>query len=177
MINNVGCQKCGEERWKAAFNNFYEISTSGRIRRLAHGIQGSRPGKLLSPQKHSAGYLMVLISIKGKKKHHLIHRLVAEAFLGANSHLEVNHKDGDKTHNCLTNLEYVTPKQNGEHASRNGLCNRGVEVSSAKLTEEDVRKIRAIYSATKAVKSIMKQFSISRSAVYHIVLHQTWSHI
>lgn len=57
-----------------------------------------------------------------KRKTELIHWLVARVFLEKiNSKNQINHKDGNKLNNALSNLEYVTPRENIEHAVRNHL--------------------------------------------------------
>lgn len=63
----------------------------------------------------ASGYRVTQVG--GRPK--FVHRLVAEAFLGApptSQHCQVNHKDGAKANNCVTNLEYVTPSQNAIHS-------------------------------------------------------------
>lgn len=56
-----------------------------------------------------------------------IHRLVAKAFIpNPNNKSEVNHKDEDKTNNCLTNLEWITRKDNLNYGSRNERSSRSL---------------------------------------------------
>lgn len=65
------------------------------------------------------------VSIFGKSTY--CHRLVAEHFLDTPTNQCVNHKDGNKLNNHYTNLEWVTFKENSEHASKTGLINRHSE--------------------------------------------------
>lgn len=78
-----------------------------------------RRGRVLRPQPHNNGYRTV--SPDGRK-HKTIHSLVAAAFLGPRPDgCDVNHIDGDKTNNAASNLEYVTRKENMQHAMATGL--------------------------------------------------------
>lgn len=72
---------------------------------------------LLKP-KNEKGYLRVNLCVGGICKLHTIHRIVALTFIGQ-SDLYVNHKDGIKSNNDITNLEYVTPRENAAHWSLN----------------------------------------------------------
>lgn len=72
----------------------------------------------------STGYYGVCVSLgsREKKMHIKIHIAVACMFVsGRKEELVVNHKDGDKTNNNFSNLEWVTSKQNTQHAFSNGL--------------------------------------------------------
>jgi hypothetical protein len=79
--------------------------------------------KELKKVKHSRGYHQLNLSIKGKKKMYLCHRLIYECFNGViPKGLQVNHKDvDDKTNNHLHNLELATDFQNKQHAIANGV--------------------------------------------------------
>ena len=69
------------------------------------------------------GYLLVTLVNQGKRKNQFIHRLLAQAFID-NPHgkPQVNHIDGNKQNNALTNLEWVTAAENSRHAVATGLC-------------------------------------------------------
>lgn len=69
----------------------------------------------------STGYIKVSLSRDGIGHTKPIHRLVAEAFLGKKEGLDINHIDGDKTNNDLSNLEWCTRGENNRHAYRIGL--------------------------------------------------------
>lgn len=81
-------------------------------------IINAQTGKVLRGGKNSKGYLTVSLydgSSPKRPKSFLVHRLIAEAFLGS-SDLQINHKDGNKTNNRVSNLEWVTHQENVDHA-------------------------------------------------------------
>jgi hypothetical protein len=81
-------------------------------------IINATSGKVLRGGRNSRGYLTVSLydgSSPKKARSFLVHRLIAEAFLGE-SDLQINHKNGNKTDNRLENLEWVTLQQNVDHA-------------------------------------------------------------
>jgi hypothetical protein len=72
--------------------------------------------------------MIVGLHSDGKRSNQLVHRLVAQAFIGfIDRGFEVNHKDGDKTNNCVSNLEIVTRSENCTHAIRTGLSKAPTE--------------------------------------------------
>jgi len=97
------------EIWEP-LNNFYEISTLGRVK-------SKRKGKELILKSHTSpnGYEIVYVTGEGLPGYSTVHRLMAKAFLGLtedNKHLVVNHKDGNKRNNSLDNLELCTQSHN-----------------------------------------------------------------
>lgn len=114
------------EIWKSikGYESYYEVSSNGRVRSLSRIVRRngvttkSLQSKILKPQKGTNGYLSVSLSMKGKVKQHLIHRLVALAFvIGYTKEKEVNHIDENKCNNRCRNLEWVTPKENSNHGT------------------------------------------------------------
>jgi len=79
--------------------------------------------KQLQKVKHGRGYHQLNISMKGKQKMYLCHRLTFECFNGTIPYgLQVNHKSvDDKTNNHLDNLELATDLENKQHGVANGV--------------------------------------------------------
>lgn len=112
------------EEWRPAIRGWYEVSNLGRIRSVDRMTADGRRwrGKLIKQHLDGGKYLMFCASINGKKRNPCTHILVAKAFLGPRPKGKVvNHKDGDNLHNVALNLEYVTRKENQEHAAAMGL--------------------------------------------------------
>lgn len=119
----------------------YSVSNLGNVL-----SRKGREIKLLKPGHDAAGYLHIRLydgtSDRGiyssgysKPKLEKIHRLVADAFLpepDKDIYQEVNHIDGDKKNNDVTNLEWVTRKQNVLHAWETGLNYKGAEQGGLK---------------------------------------------
>lgn len=96
--------------------DFFEVSTAGDVRLITRK-------RMIKPCNNGNGYLYVtkVFSYK-KRKHYYVHRLVAATFLDNPDNLpEVNHKDGNKQNNNVTNLEWCTRSGNKLHAYRIGL--------------------------------------------------------
>lgn len=111
------------EIWKdvKGYEGKYEISNFGRVR--SH-IKMNSPTYYKTPILSTPGYYTVCLSKDGKVSYSIgVHRLVAEAFIenADETKTEVNHKDGDKLNNYYENLEWVTRKENNEHAIKSGL--------------------------------------------------------
>ena len=81
----------------------YEVSDKGEIR--------NSEGLILQQRLSRNGYLRVNLKSKGKYKTVEIHRVVAQAFLGAIYKKQVHHKNGDRTDNNVTNLQIVSKKE------------------------------------------------------------------
>ena len=109
----------------------YQVSTEGRIRRKARmqnvGIKNVKKAfkeeRILKPLKLTKGYLgIILYDEKMKAKTFKIHRLVAKAFIRNPDNLpQVNHLDGNKENNSVSNLEWCNQIQNMKHSYEIGL--------------------------------------------------------
>lgn len=137
-----------------------EIHTSGHVRRLS-------TGNILTPCTKPTGYKYVTERRQGKKKNLYVHALVAECFLGDRSGKEVNHIDGDKSNNALSNLEYVTHKENMQHAQKSGL------LSVTKLPGELTRSVHEAFSKGATIRQITKMFALAHTQV--ATLRARWS--
>jgi hypothetical protein len=113
--------KTQKEQWKAVAdsNGEYSISDHGRVKSYKGGME-----RILKPSlTREFGYFRIAIRINDKIKTIRVHRLVAEAFLpNPDNKPQVNHKDGNKLNNHVSNLEWSTSKENLQHAWENGMC-------------------------------------------------------
>ena len=95
--------------------NTYTVYSCGKI--YSHTKQ-----KFLKKQKQTSGYDCIAFTCKGDVERWLIHRLIATSFIPNPFNLaEVNHKDGNKQNNDVTNLEWISRKDNAAHAKKIGL--------------------------------------------------------
>lgn len=109
-----------EEIWKPirGYDNIYEVSNLGRVRRIANIDKNNeiiklRKERIIKPFLRKDGYLSVSLSIHGKVEKKLLHRLVAEAFLQNPDNLPIiNHKDEIRTNDNVDNLEWCTYSYN-----------------------------------------------------------------
>jgi hypothetical protein len=114
------------EIWKdvIGYEGLYQVSNLGRIKSLPKYDRKGRfhPEQLKAQVNNGGGYLVVNLKHNGCQKMRTVHRLVAEAFLdNPNKYPVVNHIDGNKKNNCLTNLEFCTHSSNMLHAVKLGL--------------------------------------------------------
>lgn len=155
------------ENWKPVpdYELYYEISDLGRMRGISHAGRWKKGRIVVS--SFNGKYQFVLLHFRGKRKRIYTHRLVAYVFIGP-SKMDINHKDGDRTNNQVSNLEYVTRSENMTHASRYRLLPRQV------LDEDEVKQIRADYATgTCTYNSLAVKFNVTKSAINH-VLNRAW---
>lgn len=123
------------EEWRkvAGTDGFIEVSNMGRIRSLLRG----KP-YILKTTKDKKGYHRLRVTIHRQKMSFKLHRVVAAAFLDNQDQLpQVNHKDGNKDNNIVGNLEWISNKENANHAIKNGLWD---SVFAGASRENDSRK-------------------------------------
>ena len=157
---------------KIPFLTNYEISKNGMIRNI-------KTKKIKSQYVGSTGYYMVSFSINNKSKPYRVHRLLAKVFiLNKNNYEVVNHKDGNKLNNDLSNLEWCTQKFNMKHANLTGLINnKGVKNGMSKLDINKVKQIKKMLIDGITQNEIAKQFNVSRSCILKINLGRTWTDV
>ena len=124
--------------WKPVkdYEGYYEVSDQGEVRRIKGG-KGTRLGKCLSGVVGTTGYWQVVLAKDTVHKSHMIHRLVAEAFMGPAGDLTVNHKNGEKLDNRLSNLEYMTQADNNRHCVESGRGRWAARIFDASAVNRD----------------------------------------
>lgn len=108
------------EQWKEiiGYEGRYIVSNKGRIRSM---VYGGRRGVILMQSSVKGGYLRVGLVKDGCKRHYLVHRLVAAAFVDNPCCLPtVNHKDFNTQNNNAVNLEWVTQRDNNNYSRAAG---------------------------------------------------------
>ena len=119
MNNNENGQSAAKQVYEMkdipGWEGLYACDTEGKI-------WSYRTNKFLSPSKSKRGYLHVTFTKDGKRYDYRVHRLIAMTFLDNPENKEqVNHIDGNKLNNYLSNLEWCTGEENIEHAKLNHL--------------------------------------------------------
>lgn len=128
----------------------YQVSTLGRVKRLANG-RGQNSKDIIKKlnTKNADGYTVVNYRTPDGRQHTKpVHRLVALAFIPNPANKEtVNHIDGDKSNNRVENLEWCSRTEQMNHAYRLGLKKRakGSANPNAKLSDADIEFIRTHY--------------------------------
>lgn len=104
-------------------------------------------------------------------KNHILHRLVASAFIPNPENKPcVNHKDGNKLNNNVSNLEWVTHKENMNHAINNGLrVNLKKNEGPIKYTNEQCAEVLNRVDEGMTYKKAGEIFSMPYSTVAHLV--------
>lgn len=116
MLNN--------EIWKKIENLPYEISNLGSVRRDSKSKYNQKSKSCVQPYINNKGYLCVNLYKNSKVHKFQVHRLIAIYFIPNPSNLPcVNHIDGNKLNNSISNLEWCTHQQNMQHAWDTGLSN------------------------------------------------------
>lgn len=135
-------------------------------------IKHKQTGKIRKQKLNKDNYLEINLSMGSRHSvvHRQVHRLVAEAFIpNPENKPQVNHKDGDTTNNCVSNLEWVTPSENQLHAVKIGIinsCNRGGKPCIQKDIQGNT--IRVFDSMSEASKIL----NISQSCINRVCLGQ-----
>lgn len=165
------------------FEGHYKVSNRGEIVSLQRVIMRSNGHSLrvdqrtLSQAKHTGGYLSVNLWKDNKSTNCLVHRVVAQAFIpNPERKPEVNHKDGDKTNNTVSNLEWSTPAENTSHAYRTGLvCRSGESNPRSKLSELAVRVVLKLCDmGSVSYREIAAVFGVSESSISMIASGERW---
>ena len=178
----------------------YLISSYGNIKTRYHKIRNNKgqfetivsdSWHVVKQFNHSCGYLVFNMQKNGSAKMVYSHRVVASVFIPKESNsLIVNHKNGVKNDNRVSNLEWVTHSENHKHAFRTGIrkpsktqiesakARCGENNATSKLKRKDVVNIKHLFSDKNlSNKEIGDMFGVSRSTIYSIRKGITWKHI
>lgn len=147
------------EIWKDidGYEGLYQVSNLGRVKSSKHDI--------ILKTYSNRGYHQVQLSKNNIKSNKTIHRLVAQAFIpNPDNKPQVNHIDEDKTNNKVSNLEWVTAKENSNHGTR-GIR---IGVASGKTRSKAVKAIKVTNGVTlnfESAAQCAKALSVSQGNV------------
>lgn len=153
------------EIWKPAvgYEDNYEVSNLGRIR--------NRKGYVMKPALRKDGYHWIYLASKTAPNNASVHRLVAKAFIpNPDNKPQVNHKDGNKTNNCVSNLEWVTQSENVRHAYANGLISDKSPEGVANIVAAARKSLKKYCNIPIICENTGQEFeSMHHAAVYYNV--------
>lgn len=145
------------------FDGKYEVTDEGDVFSNV-GTRKKMVGKVTK-----GGYHMVVLNVNGKKLYPLVHRLIANAFVpNPDNLLEVNHIDGNKLNNSVTNLEWCNSSHNQIHARDMGLqkCKINMEMAN------ELREMRKTMKLTHV--QLGELFGIGKTQVGYILQNKAW---
>ena len=160
------------------FEGLYEITEFGDVFAMERTVTSGMNYKCIrnyprkeKPQRFDRyGYKRVSLSKNGIVKTISVHRLVATTFIEGNSKLTVNHIDGNKLNNHFSNLEWLSSRENLQHAFRTGLkkppvSGVGTNNNQSKLNEKQVREIR---KSDLSYRKLSEIYKVHHSIIYGI---------
>lgn len=146
----------------------YHISKTGKLK------SSRRPNGMATTIHSVTGYEMIgLHSVDGTARPHLVHRLVALQFIpndDPENKIQVNHIDGNKLNNTVTNLEWISHLDNNIHASVSGIVNYVVN------DEETVHQICALLEDYTTAE-VAEKMNIPFTTITRIRDGYNWRHI
>jgi len=157
----------------AGYENLYEINSDGSVFSLIRN-------KFKKDWHHRDGYRLIGLTKNKKRTVVYVHRLVAEAFLPKVDGKDfVNHKDGNKANNDISNLEWVTKSENSKHSFEIGIqSNKGENHPMAQLNEEKVKDIRQKFaSGNYKRKELAELFGVKKTTIEKVITRKLWKHI
>lgn len=167
------------EIWKniPTYSGIAEASSLGRVRTLDRLNKKGKSikGRILNQRFSRCGYLLCNIRTTYDRKTLSVHRLIAIAFLEViQEKPQVNHIDGNKINNKITNLEWMDVREQQEHALFLGLLWHGEKNKNSKLTTE---KVRLILEDPRASIKIAKDYGVSGSLIRMIKRREVWRNL
>lgn len=176
-----------KEIWKDIpnYEGYYQISSFGRVKSLERVIITNTKKKqvvkeCIRKNVLIKGYCRVVFLNKQKRQNMPVHRLVAISFIENSLNKKyVNHIDGNKQNNNVSNLEWVTASENTTHSYRLGLNYKTMTENhhSAKLKNRDIPNIIKLSKNGIKQTEIAIIYKVSPSVINSIIRGRNWKHI
>jgi len=176
-----------EERWLPVVGHegAYEVSDLGRVRSVERWVRRRRNTVLLrlqvlSPGVGKYGHLRITLFRDGCRFQNSVHRLVLTAFVGPapDGHQACHNPDPDPANNRLQNLTWGTTQDNHDQMTAHGRRAIRANHGRAKLTETQVREIKARLSVgfwgVKVIAVLAKEYGVTSSAIQGIKNGRNW---
>ncbi len=177
------------EVWKPVkgYEGYYEVSSHGRVRTIDRVIDKSdgttqrRRGKISALGTDKNGYHTLSLWKEGKAEFFRVARLVAIAFIeNPENKPTVNHINGIKDDDKVSNLEWSTYSENMQHAydTRLNINPKGEEHHLVKLTDLDVVEIRRLYESGELNQmKLAEKYNVRQPTISRIIHRKRWKHI
>ena len=147
-----------KEIWKQYKDTNYEVSNLGNVRRI-----GAKKNRKI--QDNGRGYKNMILRIDGESKMLYIHRMVAETFIPNPDNLpEVNHRDEDKSNNCVSNLEWMSRIDNLRYGTGQ---ERSIRKRSIPVSQYDLQG--NLINTYKSAREASRQTGINQGGISHCV--------
>lgn len=178
------------EIWKdiKGYEGLYQISSLGRVKSYPRKYYSywrktyiNYNEKILKPlirsKNKNNNYFYCDLYINKKSKHYNIHRLIAIAFIpNPDNKPCINHIDGNKQNNNISNLEWCTIEENNKHALNNGLILREEKHPMHKLNNKQVIEIRNMKDVF-STKEISKIYNVTKDTINNILSRKNWKYL
>lgn len=155
------------ENWRKVKDfNLYSVSDQGNIR-------NDKTGRILKGGLDTYGYPQVILCKNGSRINRKIHRIVAETFISnPDNKPQINHIDGDKTNNEVSNLEWCTNQENQNHFWRvldndTHKKNRSISHKNKGLLSENPNAKSVIRLEDGKIFKTIKEAAIDTGINYH----------
>lgn len=158
------------------YEDLFAITKDGKL-------WSKRTNRFLKQTISKTGYYTVATKIGGRggvTKCFKIHRLVCEAYNdNPDNKPFVNHKDGNKLNNHISNLEWCTSSENNKHSYDTKLrdIKSGIDVFNSKLSREQIEEIRSLYIPYCRVfgaRSLSEKYDVSHETIHRVVNNKSY---